>query len=107
MKTNKHVTIIPFGKEEEKKARMSISKELTIYTVFEIQEAFMKAIDRYNELDIHIRKVENIDLSFVQLIESLRKTAEEYEKHISISADMADETRTLVENTGFDPILQT
>ncbi len=107
MKTSKHVTITPFGNEEENKARMTIRKELTIYTVLEIKDNFLNAIEKYDELDVHIQKVENIDLSFIQLIESLRKTAEEYGKTISVSAELTDETRDLVENTGFDPILQT
>jgi anti-anti-sigma regulatory factor len=107
MKTGKHVTITPCGEKGESKARMTIKKELTIYTVLEIKEYFLEAIEKYNELDIRIKKVENIDLSFIQLIESLKKTGEEYGKALSISAELADETRTLVENSGFDPILRT
>jgi anti-anti-sigma regulatory factor len=107
MKASKHVTITPSGKKGEKKAKMTVEKELTIYTVLEIRESFMEAIEKYNELDVSIREVENLDLSFIQLIESLKKTAEEYQKKISISAELADETRKLVENTGFDPILRT
>lgn len=107
MKASKHVTITPFGEKSENKARMVVEKELTIYTVLEIKENFTEAIRRFNELDIQIRNVENIDLSFIQLIESLRKTAEEYEKKIFISAELMNETKTLVDNAGFDPILRT
>ena len=107
MKASKHVTIIPSGNQKENKARMVVEKELTIYTVLEIKENFIEALGQYDHLDIQIRNVENIDLSFIQLIESLRKTAEEYEKEISISAELRNETRNLVENGGFDPILRT
>lgn len=108
MKTNsKHVKINPIGKKADKKARMTIEKELTIYTVLEIKEQFMLALKEFNELSVHIQKVENIDLSFIQLIESLRKTAEEYDKKINISAELTDETHNLVENAGFDPVLKT
>jgi anti-anti-sigma regulatory factor len=108
MKTNsKHVSITPIGKKSEKKAKMIIEKELTIYTVLEIKEHFMEAINEFKEIDIQIRDVENLDLSFIQLIESLRKTAEEYEKKITISAALSDETKTLVDNAGFDPVLKT
>jgi SepF-like predicted cell division protein (DUF552 family) len=108
MKTNsKHVSITPFGKKSEKKARMTIAKELTIYTVLEIKEHFMEALNEFNEINVHIHDVENLDLSFIQLIESLRKTAEEYEIKVSISAELSDETKTLVDNAGFDPVLKT
>ena len=107
MKTSKHVSITPYGKKGEKKARMTISKELTIYTIQEIRDIFLDAVDKYNELDIRITQVENIDLCFIQLIESLKKTAEEYGKKVFLSAELTDETKNLVENTGFDPILQT
>jgi anti-anti-sigma regulatory factor len=108
MKTNsKHVSITPIGKKADKRAKMTIEKELTIYTVLEIKEHFMEALNEYNEINIQIKNVENLDLSFIQLIESLRKTAEEYEKEISIAAELTDETRTLVDNAGFDPVLKT
>ena len=107
MKASKHVTIIPSGSKSENKARMIVEKELTIYTVLEIKENFIEAIGQYDALDIQIRNVENLDLSFIQLIESLRKTAEEYGKKITISAELVNETRSLVENSGFDPILRT
>jgi len=108
MKTNnKHVNITPVGSKSEKKARMTIERELTIYTALEIKEYFMQAIEDYDQLKIQIKDVENLDLSFIQLIESLRKTAEEYEKKIEISAELSDGTRSLVENSGFDPILKT
>ena len=108
MKTNsKHVSITPTGKKAENKARMTIKKELTIYTVLEIKEHFMEALNEFEEIEIQIKNVENLDLSFIQLIESLRKTAEEYDKQISISAELSDETHTLVYNAGFDPLLKT
>ena len=107
MKASKHVTITPYGKKSENKAQMVVEKELTIYTVLEIKENFLEAIDHFDALDIQIKNVENIDLSFIQLIESLRKTAEEYDKQISISAELIDETKALVNNAGFDPILRT
>ncbi|HKL38118.1 MAG TPA: STAS domain-containing protein [Bacteroidales bacterium] len=107
MKASKHVTITPYGKKSENKAQMVVEKELTIYTVLEIKENFLEAIQQFDELAIQIKNVENIDLSFIQLIESLRKTAEEYDKQISISAELMDETRSLVDNAGFDPILRT
>lgn len=108
MKTNSnHVSITPYGKKKEKKARMIIEKELTIYTALEIKEYFLEALENYNELKIQIKNVENLDLSFIQLIESLRKTAEEYSKKIEISAELTDGTRSMVENSGFDPLLKT
>jgi len=107
MKTSKHVTITPYEEEGAEKAEMTIRKELTIYTILEIKDNFLEAIEKYNELDVNIKEVDNIDLSFIQLIESLRKTAEAYGKTISVSAELTDETRDLVENIGFDPILQT
>lgn len=108
MKTNsKHVTIRPIGKKADKKARMTIEKELTIYTVLEIKEHFMLALKEFKALNVHIQNVENLDLSFIQLIESLRKTAEEYGRQLTISAELKDETHNLVENAGFDPVLKT
>jgi len=108
MKTNsKNVTITPVGKQADKKAKMTIEKELTIYTVLEIKEHFMEALNEFNEIDVRIQNVENLDLSFIQLIESLRKTAEEYDKKVTISAELNDETSTLVDNAGFDPVLKT
>jgi anti-anti-sigma regulatory factor len=108
MKTNnKYVSITPYGNKKEKKARMTIEKELTIYTALEIKEYFLDALEQYDEIKVQIKDVENIDLSFIQLIESLRKTAEEYEKTVDISAELQDGTRSLVENSGFDPLLRT
>lgn len=108
MKTNnKYVSITPFGDEKERKARMTIEKELTIYTALEIKEYFLNALEKFDEIKVQIKDVENIDLSFLQLIESLRKTAEEYEKKVEISAELQNGTRSLVENSGFDPLLKT
>lgn len=108
MKTNnKYVSITPFGDEKERKARMTIEKELTIYTALEIKEYFLNALEKFDEIKVQIKDVENIDLSFLQLIESLRKTAEEYEKKVEISAQLQNGTRSLVENSGFDPLLKT
>lgn len=108
MKTNnKYVSITPFGNKRERKARMTIEKELTIYTALEIKEYFLNALEKFDEIKVQIKDVENIDLSFIQLIESLRKTAEEYDKKLEISAELQDGTRSLVENSGFDPLLKT
>lgn len=103
---NDNINIIPSINKEENKVTIVLSNELTIYTIENIKDEFDKFIDKFNQIEIVSDNIKNMDLSFVQLIKSIQKTALKKGKFLTINIELKEETKNLFENTSINRIIK-
>ena len=72
------------GKSSKKGSRLTMTGRLTIEHSREVSKALRKALKDTRKLELEIEKIEDIDLSCIQLLCSAFKTATASKKRISI-----------------------
>ena len=97
-----YMVITPSEKDGDNKAKIKFNDELTIYTIETISESVIKGIKNYKEIEIDLSEVKSIDLTFIQLIDSIRKSG----KKVYINAKLSPENLTLFGNTDLLKILR-
>lgn len=98
----KNIQLIPSG---NKKVVIILEHELTIFTIEKIKSKIIDAFHQYDFIDLNLKKVHNMDLTFVQLFYSLKVSAQKLNKKIVFKADMPDDLRSLFENSDLNKIL--
>jgi len=96
---------------EKKKAKgksvdVIFKEELTIYSIEKIKEDFSKAFTKYNNIKITLKDVTNIDLSFLQFMYSIQKSAKKNNKTLSFDIKISEEIQLLINNSGLEKILK-
>ena len=72
------------GKSKEKGKNLTLTGRLTIEHARELREALNKALQSAQELQLNMEKIEDIDLSCIQLLCSAFRTAKASKKKISL-----------------------
>lgn len=62
---------------------------------------FRNAVTKYGPLRLKITSVEDIDLGFLQLLESLRRHQQQRGQGLELEIQLRDEHKALLRNTGF------
>ncbi|MCM2293307.1 STAS domain-containing protein [Allorhizobium sp. BGMRC 0089] len=89
------------SKDDVNAHRLELDPILTIRTITEIHEQVMSALNEVQHLEISVPEVGEVDLSFLQLIEAARITAEMEGKQISLVRPASQQLRDLLERGGF------
>lgn len=100
-----YVTVTQKEVDGKKAAGLLIKNELTINNISEVKQEIAPLISNYEHFSLSLREIENIDLSAVQLLYSLRQTLEKKGKGIELDLQLPDELRSIVENAGFKDLL--
>ncbi len=92
------------NKKGVKKVNILLDKELTIFSIEEIKEKIIKAFTEHQEIDFTIKNVINMDLSFVQFLFSLSKSAKKMKKKIAFTTDLNEDIHSLFNNSDINRI---
>ncbi len=83
-----------------KKIRMIFSGYLTLQNAAEIKAILQPINGEFANLELWARDVSGIDVSFLQILESYRKTHEADGKKVKILMDLPYDLKTLLANAG-------
>lgn len=97
-----NISINPSKKKGDKSVKIILQKELTIFTIEELKTKIVDVLKKYDEIQIQISNVENIDLSFLQLIDSLKKSAHKKNKKVEMNVELPENLEELMSNAGFE-----
>jgi anti-anti-sigma regulatory factor len=89
-----------------KKVNILLDNELTIYSIEEMKDKIIRTFNDNQEIDFTLKKVSNMDLSFVQFLFSLNKSAKKMNKKVVFHTDFNDDIQSLFENTDINKIFK-
>ncbi|WP_462317072.1 STAS domain-containing protein [Marinilabilia sp.] len=84
---------------------VDFSGQLTINYIQKIKEAVSEQVDFSQDISVNVDNPDNLDITFLQLLQSLKTTAELNKKQLSISSTLPSELESLVSNAGFSDLL--
>lgn len=88
-----------------KKAIIHLSENLTLDEVAAVKLLMLQNFDKYQNFEIKISDVENIDLGIVQLLYSFKWTAERKSKTVHFNISLAEEHMMLLDRSGFSELV--
>ena len=89
-----------------KKVKILLDNELTIFSIEEIKDKIVKTFFDNQKIDITLKNISNMDLSFVQFLYSLRISADKLNKEITYTTDFNDDIQSLFHNSDIDKIFK-
>ena len=94
-------------KYNNKKGALSIvfSGQLTINNIDKIAESLKSNIKKIKSVDITTENVENIDLTFVQILYSIMKSGKNDGFEVLASINVPDDLKLLLTNAGFSGVI--
>ena len=81
-------------------ARIVLEGVLTIQHAAVVRDELLKILPRFDAFHVQVCQVVDLDLSFVQLLLALRKTALVAEKKMTIEMDLSDGFQLLLKRSG-------
>ncbi|OFY84225.1 MAG: hypothetical protein A3F72_14460 [Bacteroidetes bacterium RIFCSPLOWO2_12_FULL_35_15] len=94
------ISLQPSNRTKVRKTKMFIEGFLTIQYAGQFLEKTKDTLCNYDIIDIVVKNVQDIDLTFIQLIVSMKKVKEE--KKIKIIYELSSEHNNLLKNCGFE-----
>ncbi len=82
------------------------SGQLTISSIKKMTESLKANIDNPKKVAISTKDVENLDLTFIQLIQSVKNSGKKNGYEVSVSMKLPDDLSSLLVNAGFGSLLQ-
>ena len=102
----KNIQIKPIGKKAENKVKIILSDELTIYTIEDLKEKITSTVNKYDKIEITADSIKNMDLSFVQFINSIQKSSEKSGKLVTLNIHLNEENKALFDNSDVTRIIK-
>jgi anti-anti-sigma regulatory factor len=100
-----NISVVPSGDKDSKGVTVLINGDLTLQNSEDIKQELSSIISKYIKITIKSDNIENIDISYIQLLFSIYF----YQKKLSIDLDidikLNDELESLVKHSGFGRIL--
>jgi ABC-type transporter Mla MlaB component len=87
--------------DENHCATVAFSGEMTVRTINDAYRRLCEELQNNNAIVIDAGEVSDVDLSFVQLLESARRTAAHEGKHCALASPASGGLRTMLERGGF------
>lgn len=95
---NENIQVKPSKKKGEKKVTVVLENDLTIYSVDELKKIIDDLYKKYDDLNFEFKNIKNIDLTFVQLLFSIKQSALNDDKKITLDVDMPEDLELLFNN---------
>ena len=89
-----------------KKVHILLDNELTIYSIEEMKDKIIKAFKENEEIEFTLKKVNNMDLSFIQFLFSLNQSAKKLPKEVVFNTDFNENIQSLFENSDIHKIFK-
>ena len=87
--------------KDQKSASISISGDFTINNITELKKNISEAVDTYDKIDLSISNPENIDLTAIQLLISLQKSASLKNTELNLRFSLPQDLSPIIEHSGF------
>ncbi len=97
-----HIQQIPAAARKGRAVLLKIEGELVADNVPPVQELLLGVLPEAKSVRLVLQQVESLDLAFVQLLWSARRTAAALNKSFAVEATLPDELRTLLQTAGLD-----
>ncbi|OFX73852.1 MAG: hypothetical protein A2X12_10310 [Bacteroidetes bacterium GWE2_29_8] len=85
---------------------IQLAGDLSIKNTQNIKENIIPVLNKYSIFEINLINVENIDLTFLQLLYSIKKKIEKDKKKIIFNTEIPDDMKMLIELSDFYEILK-
>jgi len=92
-------------KEEGDNQLLIFSGQLTINYIQNIKDAIGAEIDFSRDIEVKLDNPGNLDITFLQLLESIRSTLKLKQRKFSASASLSEELLSLISNSGFSELV--
>ncbi|MBI9052529.1 MAG: hypothetical protein JEY96_01845 [Bacteroidales bacterium] len=107
MKANKSkIHIAPSKNKEEKKVKITFENDLTIYSIEDFKAKFIEAYNKYDVINIKLKNVNNVDLTFIQLLYSLKEDSKKTNKSISFDFEFPEDLELLLNNSDLSKVFR-
>lgn len=80
---------------------VELSGNLTQSIIPEITNYFVDIVNKNDNIDVKVNNITGIDLAFIQVLHSLKKTVNELSKHIIFEIKLTDDVKSIVNDAGF------
>lgn len=91
------------GKKDEKTAEVFIEGDFTIGYAEKVKDRLLDIMEQYERIEVKVQNLENIDLSAIQLLISLRKSMPVGK--VKITLLLRDDLKPILEHAGLKDIL--
>ncbi len=91
--------------ELPEKGIISFSGQLIINYMENITEIVKEKVNTAKNLDVKIDNPDSVDITFIQLLLSLKHTFEKAGKKVNVKAELKDDVKVLIANAGFEYVL--
>ncbi len=88
--------------EEKGSVKLVLEGELTLANASEIKNIFSESANEYEKINISLKNIKSIDLSFVQLLKSLKNNTLKNKKKLEIDYDLSQNILELLNNSGIN-----
>ncbi len=92
-------------KKSDDSLELVFSGQLTINYIHKIKDSVNGQIDFSRDISVLVDNPDNLDITFLQLLQSLKITAELNKRQFSVKAILPNELESLVSNSGFSDLL--
>jgi ABC-type transporter Mla MlaB component len=86
------------------KMRVVLNGALTLQQADELKQVFLKALGEADEISLNLDRVEDIDLSLLQLFCSVHRSATQQNKHVNLEGTASQVLLDAVDAAGFSRI---
>jgi anti-anti-sigma regulatory factor len=93
------IKIKQLGRKEDKSTEVTIEGDFSINHIEKVKDKLLDVLEKYNEVEIQIQNIEAMDLSSLQLLHSLKKSAGD-EKKVRFHIVLPDNLKLLIDRSG-------
>ncbi len=97
-----HIQQIPATARKGRAVLLKIEGELVADNVPAVQTLLLGVLPEAKSVRLVLQEVESLDLAFVQLLWSARRTAAGLNKNFTVEGTLPDELRALLQTAGLD-----
>lgn len=102
---NENLLLIPSKIKGENKINITLRNELTIFSIESVKDKIIQAFKDYDQITFEIKDVNSMDLSFVQLLYSIKITADTHNKKVTFNVNLSDDIKSLFANSDLSKVL--
>jgi anti-anti-sigma regulatory factor len=95
-----NIKMIDFQLTDEQKGTLTLTGQMTLQNITELHSQFKTSLDAVNELVINHERSDEFDISYIQILHSLFKTASLQNKKVSFVGNQPDDFINRLKNSG-------
>jgi len=93
--------IVAKSKKDKNRLSIELEGDLSLKNSKEIKNKILAAVENYENLNIKINQVKNLDISLIQILTAIKKE----KKEVTFLFDMPEHTKSLLLKAGFEKLI--